>query len=243
MGARAARHADAVGIGWYAMDLHDCVGNPTSMFAPTLPFQIPLGALIPADRGNLLAACKNIGTTQVTNGAYRPHPIEWNIGESAGALAAFCCATGRTPSEVWGERLRSQRLQYRLLKRGIPIAWTVNVPQGHELFLAAQMLVAWGAISPESARYRSLALNPDAPLTLDEAEALVEAGLALARRSLGAQGARSQKALGQAVARRADVERLLRESGLPVPAIADPLRWGEVAAVFAPLMQQALEES
>ncbi len=105
------------------------------------------------------------------------------------------------------------------------------------------MLVAWGAISPESARYRSLALNPDAPLTLDEAEALVEAGLALARRSLGAQGARSQKALGQAVARRADVERLLRESGLPVPAIADPPRWGEVAAVFAPLMQQALEES
>jgi hypothetical protein len=31
------------------------------------PFQIPLGALIPRRIENLLPACKNIGTTHVTN--------------------------------------------------------------------------------------------------------------------------------------------------------------------------------
>ena len=37
---------------------------------------------------NLLPAGKNLGTTHITNGCYRVHPVEWNIGESAGALAA-----------------------------------------------------------------------------------------------------------------------------------------------------------
>ncbi|MGG2474547.1 FAD-dependent oxidoreductase, partial [Rhizobium sp. BR5] len=33
---------------------------------------------------------KNIGTTHITNGCYRLHPVEWNIGEVAGMLAAYC---------------------------------------------------------------------------------------------------------------------------------------------------------
>jgi FAD dependent oxidoreductase len=35
---------------------------------------------------NLLPACKNIGATHITNGCYRLHPVEWNIGEAAGSL-------------------------------------------------------------------------------------------------------------------------------------------------------------
>jgi hypothetical protein len=45
-----------------------------------------LGALIPIRMENLLPAAKNIGTTHITNGCYRMHPVEWNIGEAAGAL-------------------------------------------------------------------------------------------------------------------------------------------------------------
>ena len=59
------------------------------------PFQIPLGALIPQRVENLLPAGKNIGTTHITNGCYRLHPVEWNIGEAAGALAAFCLDADR----------------------------------------------------------------------------------------------------------------------------------------------------
>lgn len=29
---------------------------------------------------------KNIGITHITNGCYRLHPVEWNIGEAAGYL-------------------------------------------------------------------------------------------------------------------------------------------------------------
>ena len=63
------------------------------MYAPTLPFQIPLGALIPIECDNLLAACKNINTTHLSNGAYRLQPVEWSIGEAAGSLAAYCVST------------------------------------------------------------------------------------------------------------------------------------------------------
>ena len=43
--------------------------------------------------------------THITNGCYRLHPVEWNIGEAAGALAAHAFrpairrdVSGTTPS-------------------------------------------------------------------------------------------------------------------------------------------------
>jgi hypothetical protein len=59
-----------------------------------------LGALIPQRVENLLPANKNLGTTHITNGCYRRHPVEWNIGESAGALAACCLDHGVSPGAV-----------------------------------------------------------------------------------------------------------------------------------------------
>ena len=68
----------------------DAAAATTTSTSSALPFQIPLGALIPQRVENLLPACKNIGTTHITNGCYRLHPVEWNIGEAAGVLAALC---------------------------------------------------------------------------------------------------------------------------------------------------------
>jgi hypothetical protein len=174
-GARAQPFEDSVGVGWYAMDLHDCVGAPTSMFAETLPFQIPLGALIPRRIGNLLAACKNIGTTHLTNGSYRLHPVEWNVGESAGALAAFCCDQGCTPRQVWEDVQLRCGLQYRLLARGIPVAWTVDVSLTHPLFVPVQMLAAAGAIPESGPRFESLELQLDRALGESDRSALAHA--------------------------------------------------------------------
>lgn len=171
-GARAERFEDSVGVGWYAMDLHDCVGAPTSMYAPTLPFQIPLGALIPRGASNLIAACKNIGTTHLTNGSYRLHPVEWNVGESAGALAAFCCDQGCAPAQVWESARLRQGLQYRLLERGVPLAWTVDVPTSDPCFVPAQMLIVSGAIPGSGPRFESLALEPDHSLSAADLDAL-----------------------------------------------------------------------
>jgi hypothetical protein len=117
---------DSVGVGWYAMDLHPCVGNPhAGRYQATILFQIPLGALIPERTQNLIAACKNIGTTHLTNGAYRLHPIEWNTGEAAGALAAFCITENCTPHAVDADHERLRRFQDVLRGQGVPLHMTL----------------------------------------------------------------------------------------------------------------------
>ena len=80
---------DTVGIGSYRIDLHPSYRR-NYIDITNWPHQIPLGALIPQRVENLLPACKNIGVTHITNGCYRLHPIEWNIGEAVGALVAYC---------------------------------------------------------------------------------------------------------------------------------------------------------
>jgi hypothetical protein len=91
---------DSVGLGSYRIDLHPSTTGANYIDVASLPFQIPLGALIPERLENLLPASKNIGTTHITNGCYRLHPVEWNIGESVGRLVAFCLSRKVRPRQV-----------------------------------------------------------------------------------------------------------------------------------------------
>lgn len=224
VGARARPFTDSVGLGFYAMDLHSCVGNPeASLYAPTKPFQIPLGALLPQRTKNLIAACKNTGTTHISSGAYRLHPTEWAVGEAAGALAAYCQGLSITPHEVYGDEAKLRRFQYRLLARGMPLFWAVDMPPGHPHFRAAQMLAVAGAITPKSSRFGSLGLQPGGPLD--------EAGLHGLTRA---------------------VQKLLREGAMPAFApsgtsgtgLADnasrDLTWDEACALIEPHLTEAL---
>ena len=96
----AERFADSVGIGAYRIDLHPSTRGRNTVDIDSYPFQIPLGALLPVRVDNLLPACKNLGTTRITNGAYREHATEWSIGEAAGTLAAFALARRQPPRAV-----------------------------------------------------------------------------------------------------------------------------------------------
>ena len=88
------------------------------------PFQIPLGALVPIRMRNLLPANKNIGTTHITNGCYRLHPVEWSIGEAVGALAALCLSQGAEPHAVADSDSLTGDLRLLLGGTlGIPLAW------------------------------------------------------------------------------------------------------------------------
>ncbi len=142
-GLRAARYDDTAGIGFYPIDLHGC-GVPT-VSLPTKPFQIPLGALVPVRTRNLLPACKNIGTTHLTNGAYRLHPIEWAIGEAAAVVAVFSLLEGVTPQQICGRPALIRRLQLRLLDQRIPLYWYDDVPLAHPAFAATQLLAVYRA--------------------------------------------------------------------------------------------------
>ena len=119
----AVQYPDSVGVGMYRVDLHPSTGGDTYIDVACCPFQIPLGALIPQQCSNLLAGCKNIGTTHITNGCYRLHPVEWNIGEAAGLLAAHCLDTGAHPHEVQGNKDLFDKFHHILLSEGIETAW------------------------------------------------------------------------------------------------------------------------
>lgn len=119
----AVAYPDSVGVGMYRIDLHPSTGGDTYIDVASCPFQIPLGALLPVRLRNLLPAAKNIGTTHITNGCYRLHPVEWNIGEVAGSLAAHCLANGLEPEQVHADTGRLRAFQDELVADGVELAW------------------------------------------------------------------------------------------------------------------------
>ncbi|MGH2970336.1 MAG: FAD-dependent oxidoreductase, partial [Solirubrobacteraceae bacterium] len=123
----AVRHPDTVGIGAYRIDLHPSTGGDPYIDIACCPFQIPLGALIPVRLDNLLAGAKNIATTHVTNGAYRLHPVEWNVGEAAGLLAAFCCERRAIPRAVRADPALLAAFQRELAAAGVELEWPPGV--------------------------------------------------------------------------------------------------------------------
>jgi hypothetical protein len=120
---RAVSYPDSVGVGSYRIDLHPSTGGDGYIDIASCPFELPLRALVPVRMQNLLPAAKNIGTTHVTNGCYRLHPVEWGIGEVAGSLAAFCLAERCTPHQVTGDQRLRERFQTRLVADGVEPRW------------------------------------------------------------------------------------------------------------------------
>ena len=120
---------DTVGIGSYRIDLHPSSGGDNYVDVSSLPFQIPMGTLIPKRVENLLAASKNLGVTHITNGCYRLHPVEWNIGESAGLLAAEAILTRESPRGIRNQPKRLKAFQSRLESQGVELAWPRVTPR------------------------------------------------------------------------------------------------------------------
>lgn len=120
---QAKRYLDSVGIGHYQIDLHPSTGGDNYIDFAALPFELPLGALIPERVNNLIASCKNIGTTHITNGCYRLHPIEWNIGEVAGHLAATAIANSVQPKAIWENGKLLSSFRDCLRKIGVETSW------------------------------------------------------------------------------------------------------------------------
>lgn len=119
----AADFYDSVGIGYYHIDLHPSSRGDNYIDFPSLPFQIPLGALLPIRVENLLPANKNIGTTHITNGCYRLHPVEWSIGESVGLLISFALNKKVIPRAVREHKGMLEEFQKLVRSQGIETHW------------------------------------------------------------------------------------------------------------------------
>jgi hypothetical protein len=163
-GARAAHYDDSVGVGWYPIDIHRAGPEDVGISCRTRPFQIPMGALIPVRITNLLAAAKNIGVTHITNGCFRLHPVEWNIGEAAGALAAFCLDREQSPAAVHANPTLRAAYQRDLLESGVPLTWITDVGVDHPGFVTVQSLAMRGHGLNEN----DLCFRPEAELSSTE---------------------------------------------------------------------------
>ena len=122
-GNKAADFYDSVGVGYYHVDLHPTTGGNNYIDFGSMPFQIPLGALLPRRIKNLLPANKNIGTTHITNGCYRLHPVEWNIGESVGQLVAYALNKKVIPRTVRERKEMLLEFQDLIRSQGIETHW------------------------------------------------------------------------------------------------------------------------
>jgi hypothetical protein len=123
----AAPFYDSVGVGSYHIDLHPTSAGNNYIDFNSLPFQIPLGALLPERMQNLIAANKNIGTTHITNGCYRLHPVEWNIGESAGMLAVYSLKKSISPHGVREKQGMLEDFQHFIRQQGIETHWPKEI--------------------------------------------------------------------------------------------------------------------
>ena len=184
-GPRASHFHDSVGVGWYPIDIHQVSEDEVGTSTRTKPFQIPLGALIPMRVENLIAANKNLGTTHVTNGCYRLHPVEWNIGEAAGLAAAFALEQGKEPKAIREDGSMLRSFQNELLGEGVPLCWLVDVPVGSVEFEAVQRLVmACGYGGNDD----SLRFDPEHRLTTEAQESWLEGSEDAGGHTLGGGG-------------------------------------------------------
>lgn len=122
-GKRSPDFFDTVGTGYYHIDLHPSNAGDNYIDFGSLPFQIPLGALLPVRMNNLLPANKNIGTTHITNGCFRLHPVEWSIGEAVGSLTAFAMKKKVIPRMVRKNKAMLRDFQDWIRKQGLETHW------------------------------------------------------------------------------------------------------------------------
>jgi len=156
-GSRARWFADSVGTGFYMVDIHPCGANERGRMMMPRPFQIPMSTLQPQSGPvNFLPAGKNIGVTHLTNGAFRLHPVEWNVGEASATIASLSLAG----------KMETAAVQRELVLAGVPLVWFDDLPVSHADFAAIQ-LAALRGVYPLSER--DLHASPDAPMTRIEA--------------------------------------------------------------------------
>jgi hypothetical protein len=163
-GPRAKWFADSVGNGFYMVDIHPCGANERGRMRMPKPFQIPMSTLLSRDPINFIAAGKNLGVTHLTNGAFRLHPIEWNIGEAAGTIASLWIEDKAEP--------KPEAVQAALAHRGVPVVWFDDLASDHPEFAAIQLAALRGIYPLDTT---GLHASPDAPVTRAEAAAALSA--------------------------------------------------------------------
>ncbi len=133
-----------IAVGDYPIDHHH-KKNPAAPqhldFYPVPSFNIPLGALIPANSKGLIMAEKSISVSNVVNGTSRLQAIALLIGQGAGSLAALAAKQNTS-----AENIPVRQVQSALLQTNAYIMPYFDVPVTHPHFDAVQRIGATGIL-------------------------------------------------------------------------------------------------
>lgn len=132
-----------IAVGDYAIDHHHDKNPaaPDLHFVPVPSFNIPLGCLIPKGKSHFIVAEKSISVSNLVNGASRLQPVVIQIGQAAGALAAYCVQKRISP-----EKASVRAIQQILLKSKGYLMPYFDVPPTHPHWEAIQRVGATGIL-------------------------------------------------------------------------------------------------
>lgn len=132
-----------IAVGDYAIDHHHDKNPaaPDLHFVPVPSFNIPLGSLIPKQKSNFIVAEKSISVSNLVNGASRLQPVVMQIGQAAGALAAFSVLNKVSP-----EKASVRAIQKKLLQSKVYLMPYFDVPPTHSNWEAIQRVGATGIL-------------------------------------------------------------------------------------------------
>lgn len=136
---RAPAHATAIAVGDFFFSSHgthlDEEGNKMGHIGePTLPYQIPYGAILARKTKNLLVPVA-LSASRVGFASIRMEPTWMALGEAAGAAAVESLTQNKHPEDI-----NVIPLQQRLYDAGAITFYTSDVKPGTQYFKAVQFL-------------------------------------------------------------------------------------------------------
>lgn len=151
-GAPSPLYRTGIAVGDYTIDHH----HKKNLEAPAIDFikirvpsyNVPLGALIPADHPGLILAEKSISVSNIVNGASRLQPVVLGIGHAAGVLATVALQENKPLSEV-----SIRRVQQLLLDQKAYIMPFLDMNPSDPHFQAMQKTGAAGIFKGEGVPY------------------------------------------------------------------------------------------
>lgn len=139
-----ALYRTGIAVGDYPIDHHhrENPGVPQHLgFYPVPSYNIPLGALIPANHNGLIVAEKGISVSNVVNGTTRLQPVVMLTGQAAGVLAVLAVRQ-KSPARKVPVRM----VQKYLLAAGAYILPYYDIKPSHPQFMAIQKIGATGLL-------------------------------------------------------------------------------------------------
>lgn len=147
-----ALYRTGISVGDYPIDHHH-KKNPAAPqqleFYPIPSFNVPLGALIPRQCENLIAAEKSISVSNVVNGTTRLQPCVLLTGQAAGVLAALSIHLKTIPGKI---SVRS--VQKELLHAKAYLMPYIDVNPSDAYFSAVQKIGAVGLLRGTGVPYK-----------------------------------------------------------------------------------------